>query len=52
MEADLSPADEGSHDIDAHLGSLRAVDDIGRLQRPMFGKGKGEILPMLAASGL
>jgi len=31
---------------------LGAVDDVGRLQRPMFGKGKGEIFPMLAASGL
>ena len=45
-------ADEGPHDIDALLCSLGAVDDVGRLQRPMFGKGKGEIFPMLAASGL
>ena len=45
-------ADEGPHDIDAHLSSLGAVDDVGRLQRTMFGKGKGEIFPMLAASGL
>ncbi len=34
------------------LGGLKAIDDIGRLQCPMFGEGKGEKFPMPASSGL
>ena len=48
----LAHADEGPHNIYAHLSSLRAADHIGRLQCPMFGKGKGKVFPMPAASGL
>jgi len=36
-------ADEGAHDEDGHLHSLRGVEEVRRHERAVFGEGEGEV---------
>jgi hypothetical protein len=48
----LAQLDEGTHDVDAHLDGVRAVENGGGHDRAMFGEDVRQVFAMLAAAEL
>ena len=48
----LAQLHEGAHDLDAHGGGAQGIEDVGGLDRPVFGEGVGAVLDVLGAPTL